>query len=271
MATNDINDPAATSIDCKLCEETYQHGDGPLLLPCLHSFCRKCLEKYIKELQETTAGAECVEKMACPTCHHRLYTSHNLCCHTRFPIPRRDINAFPLNLRLSHLAKNSMYQNKIEGGDVDCQKCEDRDDVKKATDFCDKCCDFLCKRCKNDHQRFIREEGHNFIAIEKDQKCVFKIHPPPAKCPLHRGEELKFFCVPCEMLVCRDCCQITHSTHEQKYLEDTSEKEKEELQQMLNAFLVISMMHFIELKTCARKLHSVQREKVTKSVKPVKR
>ena len=209
------NDPV-TSLDCKLCEKTYQHKDGPLLLPCLHSFCKNCLDKHIRK-RGKKKEQQC-EKMACPT------------CNARFPVPQ-DINAFPLNLRLSHLAKNSMYQNKIEGGDVGCQKCEV--DVKKATDFCDKCCEFLCKRCKHDHQRFIREEGHNFITIDKYEKSVFKIHPPPAKCPLHR-EELKFFCASCEMLVCRDCCMITHNGHQQDYLDKMSVKEKEELQQMLN-------------------------------------
>ena len=83
------NDPV-TSLDCKLCEKTYQHKDGPLLLPCLHSFCKNCLDKHIRK-RGKKKEQQC-EKMACPT------------CNARFPVPQ-DINAFPLNLRLSHLAK----------------------------------------------------------------------------------------------------------------------------------------------------------------------
>ncbi len=206
------NSSSPTSLDCNSCHKAFQTKDGPLLLPCLHSFCKPCLEGHMEKAE--------YDKMACPT------------CDTRFPIPKEG-GSFPVNLRLSHLANNTVYQNKIEGGDVDCERCE-RDDVKKAIFFCDKCCDFLCKRCRHDHERFIREEGHYFIDILKFKKSEFKIHSPPAKCQLHRGEELKFFCIPCDMLVCRDCCHITHKDHEQNYLETMAGIEKQELQKMLN-------------------------------------
>ncbi len=50
MATN--NDGAfdnPLSLVCKLCDKPYQHKDGPLLLPCLHSFCKPCLTEYVKK------------------------------------------------------------------------------------------------------------------------------------------------------------------------------------------------------------------------------
>ena len=90
------------SLVCKLCEETYQHKDGPLMLPCLHSFCKPCLTKYIKNKQEPSVN----NKMACPT------------CNDWFPLPN-DINQFPVNLRLSHLAKIIiiiiLYSRSAEG------------------------------------------------------------------------------------------------------------------------------------------------------------
>ena len=93
MATAD-DDPI--SLECKLCEKNYRYKDGPVSLPCLHAFCKGCLVRYI-EKEETLD-----KKMACPT------------CTSRFPVPE-DINTLPLNLRLSHLAKNSSYKNKMEG------------------------------------------------------------------------------------------------------------------------------------------------------------
>ena len=208
MATAD-NDPI--SLECKLCEKNYQYKDGPVSLPCLHAFCKPCLVRYI-EKEETLD-----KKMACPT------------CNSRFPVPE-DINSLPLNLRLSHLAKNSSYKNKMEGENVSCQKCEE-DDVKNATVFCCNCCEFLCKKCKHYHQMFLRDEAHEFIELDKFDKAELKIHPPPSKCTLHH-EKLALFCESCEELICLFCAQITHKDHEQNYLDKTSMKESIELKEM---------------------------------------
>ena len=78
---------------------------------------------------------------------------------------------------------------------------------------------------------FLRDEAHEFIELKKFDKGVFKIHPPPSKCPLH-NEKLTFFCEDCELLICRDCAQITHKDHAQNYLDKTSEKESMELHKM---------------------------------------
>ena len=215
MATN--NDAACDdplSLVCKLCDKPYQHKDGPLLLPCLHSFCKPCLTEYVKN--EPAAD----NKMACPT------------CNDRFP---QDIDQLPVNLRLSHLAKTATYEKQAEGGNVKCQKCEGTPEdatPKDATTFCCNRCKFLCDKCRRDYEQILEDEDLQFIDLASYEKGEFKIHSPPPKCPLHK-EKLILFCDDCETPICLYCAQTkTHSKHGKSSIEDISTNKKEQLHQL---------------------------------------
>ena len=173
MATN--NDAACDdplSLVCKLCDKPYQHKDGPLLLPCLHSFCKPCLTEYVKKAPAAD------NKMACPT------------CNDRFP---EDINQLPINLRLSHLAKTATYEKQAKGGNVKCQKCEGT--PKDATTFSCNRCKFLCDKCKREFERVLEDEDLEFIDLTSYEKGEFKIHSPPPKCSLHKNTSWNCFAV----------------------------------------------------------------------------
>ena len=102
----------------------------------------------------------------------------------RFPLPK-DINQFPVNLRLSHLAKTTQYEKKAEGGNVKCQKC--KSSPKDATTFCYKSCKFLCEECKETYQHFVDDDEEEFIELASYKKGEFKVHSAPPKCPEHTG------------------------------------------------------------------------------------
>ena len=210
MATN--NDAACDdplSLVCKLCDKPYQHKDGPLLLPCLHSFCKPCLTEYVKKAPATD------NKMACPT------------CNDRFP---QDINQLPINLRLSHLAEAAMYKKQAEGGNVKCETCDES--PKDATTFCCNCSEFYCAKCKKDHQKFLKKEEHEIIELTKFEKGEFRVHLPPPKCPLHKEHKLDLFCCDCKTLICLYCAQTDHQEHKKSSLLNTSANEKAQLQQL---------------------------------------
>ena len=232
MATNNSTatataDDGPVSLLCKLCDKPYQHKDGPLMLPCLHSFCKPCLVSYIKKEDNSATSnsstdnsnnsSSCSSKMACPT------------CNSKCPLPK-DVSEFPVNLRLSHLAKSALYEKEASSGNVKCQVCDD-ESPKAATNFCCNCCKFLCTKCKNYHVRLLGEDDHEFIELASYEKGEFKIHPPPPKCSKHSKQELAFFCEVCKKLICLYCAQTTHQDHKKTSIEDTAEKEKALLQE----------------------------------------
>ena len=210
MATNNnaaCDDPL--SLVCKLCDKPYQYKDGPLLLPCLHSFCKPCLTEYVKKAPAAD------NKMACPT------------CNDRFP---KDIDQLPINLRLSHLAETAIYEKQAEGGNVKCETCDES--PTNATTFCNNCREFYCAKCKKYHQKFFKKEEHELIEIANFKKEEFKVHSPLAKCPLHKKQDLEFFCEDCKTLICINCSQTKHSKHDKSSIEKIGTKEKAQLHQL---------------------------------------
>ena len=186
MAANHSGD-SSTSLICGLCNETYQYKDGPLMLPCLHSFCKPCLSKYIEEKKKSVDN-----KMACPTCYNS------------FPLPE-DINSFPVNLHLSHLARSRVIEKQVEEGNVKCQVCDDN--PKEATSFCCHCCEFLCGKCKHCHLLYLGKEHEILELANYRKRRVHSSSFPSPKCPQHTKQELDIFCNECQELICSDCAQ----------------------------------------------------------------
>ena len=150
MASNIVSDDPLC-LTCKLCNHPYKHKDGPVMLQCLHSFCKQCLTEYINK-QESVDN-----KMGCPT------------CKDRFHLPNEVNFEFPINLRLSHLAETKTYQEQAEGDNVKCQKCKDT--PKDATTFHSNRKKFFCNKCKEDYpQRLVDDEEDKFIDLTKKQE-----------------------------------------------------------------------------------------------------
>ena len=154
--------------------------------------------------------------MACPTCYNS------------FPLPE-DINSFPVNHRLSHLARSRVFKKQVEEGNVKCQVCDD----KEATSFCCHCCEFLCDKCKLCHLRYLGEE-HEILELANYKEGEFKDKFPSPKCPQHTKQELNIFCSECQELICLDCAQKDHQDHKKGSLDDRAQEEKAELEKLMS-------------------------------------
>ena len=180
---------SSVSLICGLCNETYQYKDGPLMLPCLHSFCKPCLDRYIEQKENSADN-----KMACPT------------CYSSFPLPEVT-KSFPVNLHLSHLARSRFFENQVEKGNVKCQVC------------------YMC---------LSQEEEHEILELANYTTGKFKIHVPSPKCPQHTQKELDIFCNECQELICLDCAQKDHQDHKKGSVDDRSQEEKNELENLMS-------------------------------------
>ena len=68
-------------LNCTICWELF---DEPKSLPCLHTFCEKCLDKFV-----TSKGS--TDKFACPL------------CNITTEIPKNNVRDFPVNFTLKEL------------------------------------------------------------------------------------------------------------------------------------------------------------------------
>ena len=206
MAEN--TNPAIT-MTCEVCSEYYT---DPLMLPCLHSFCKKCLIKA-KEKQGSADTS-----LKCPTCD----TSVNL--------PNGKIEGLTQNLWFEHKSKEASIEKKILSKEATlCDKCDDSSDA--AVVYCCDCGQFLCDLCKKVHKRNKKEANHKLIDLEtKGSIELPAIKYEAVYCTRH-PEKLTYYCNDCNKLVCQICLNIHHKSHNYNYYQDEGDTARAALKQ----------------------------------------
>lgn len=131
-------------LTCALCHKPY---NNPKALPCLHSFCRGCLDGYISTTSSSSgSGGSCI---FCPTC--RQVTD----------VPADGIAGFHDN-GLLHQLLEALRQHTVPPCDV----CRDADGSHhNATWCCMSCEEFLCSDCAGTHKRTRLTREHLVINV----------------------------------------------------------------------------------------------------------
>lgn len=200
--SNELKSDLSTAT-CKICNELYTH---PLVLPCLHAFCKQCLLKTVED-----------SKLVCPSCNE----PHQV-----------DIKSLPKDLWLVRKVKEVEIVKKMSESERKCDKCIPNLSEISAVAFCFECHDLLCKACKSYHMRAKETVDHKLIELSKDAEAELKkemkdsILPMKNKalnCPEHTEEDLSFYCTSCEVLACRDCLLISHRADSHKCVSATNE------------------------------------------------
>ncbi len=96
----------AKELECAVCLEQYKE---PKVLPCLHSFCKKCLEGLL-----TKQGL--VWKLNCPSCRASVEVSLLKCCESVNSIKKAYVYPLfpPPQCPLSHLEFLNRGRKPIE-------------------------------------------------------------------------------------------------------------------------------------------------------------
>lgn len=112
-----------------LCERCQGKNKNPKLLACLHTLCTECLD------ENKPIGH-------CPVCNMSLQHASGV--------------SFQDNTLFSNLQeKLNTYQKITDDGALLCDRCKDR-----AEFWCSECETFLCRKCHDDHQWFLKKKSH---------------------------------------------------------------------------------------------------------------
>ena len=179
----------------------------PKQLPCLHSFCLHCLEG----IQRTSALHD---EIACPECRRV------------FKVPGGgNLNEFPTNFRLNSLL-DVLTIKECTTSRVKCGNCDKR---SEHCFYCFQCCSFWCNDCISLHNGIKANKEHHALALKDFQDRDFEnILKRPAFCQQkhHGKEELKFFCIDCQVAICNSCVVTAHNGHTKLILEDVANERK---------------------------------------------
>ena len=241
--------------ECPLCLETVK---DPKTLPCLHSFCLRCIDKharYARRKLETT--------IKCPVCQACLQ------------IPEGDsFGSLPIYFHLSQLVDLLA----LKDGNVEAQRCSNCEENNTATCYCFVCHNFLCKDCFDAHQRLKVTRAHRNVVIENLQaQDVEDLMHRPAMCAkkYHENEPLDYYCQDCSVCICHKCSIVCHNRHTLVDLQEAAEEQKMQMTQVFTRVkekLVIveskilaqtELMKKIDEEICAAE------EKVSKTVQEI--
>ena len=189
----------ASNLSCKSCSKSFS---DPRLLPCLHVFCKGCLEPLYSQDEGT---------ITCPTCNK---TSS---CKPPAQLPR--------HLRIERDSVLSSIQQSPQ--ETLCGSC---DESNKAEAYCEGCSSPICSDCVRSHKKYKIMKNHSIISLTQSQPVAVK----RVSCILHPEEAVKYYCSTCSCLACSECL-FTHREHKWFPIDNNRllKKEKDELQSVL--------------------------------------
>ncbi|XP_041378921.1 E3 ubiquitin-protein ligase TRIM56-like [Gigantopelta aegis] len=206
MATGSNN----SSDTCSICTEKFNH---PKRLPCFHTFCLECLQQFV--LSSSKDG-----QFLCPLCRYQV------------TLPEEGVTGFQTNFYIEARAEKQVHS----GGEC-CGVCEQR-----ATHSCRECEILLCDTCTKYHQSLPATRSH--LLVNLGDACTGETFLSVQKyCEKHRDEKLRFYCMPCSKVICRDCKLTDHDSHKTKDIADVVEEARTSLTKTK-----------VELEACKAKL-----------------
>ncbi|XP_071349273.1 transcription intermediary factor 1-alpha-like isoform X2 [Trachinotus anak] len=202
---------------CPFCRLNF-HSREPRLLPCLHSFCKKCLPSPSRNLALTEAPNSPVDSATRPLNVIRCPVCRQECMEV-------DVveNVF---VKDSAEAPSSTVERTL-------QLCMTCDDNTEAAGFCVDCVEYLCATCVEAHQRVKFTKDHTIRQMTELSQDVHSVSTQrPMFCDIHKQEPLKLFCETCDQLTCRDCQLVKHKDHNYQFLEDAYKNHKQHMECM---------------------------------------
>ncbi|XP_078594750.1 tripartite motif-containing protein 2-like [Branchiostoma floridae x Branchiostoma japonicum] len=203
MASKLASDFDEQFLTCPIC---MLHFRDPRVLPCLHTFCRECLQVWATKQQP----------LECPT------------CRTRVSLPDQGVDGLRTNFYVNNLLDFAAVKKGSEPG-VPCQVCEGGRDQTKV--WCTDCAMLLCESCTAIHRKVPVTSQHELEGREGPDRLQRKRH-----CHKHKSQELVFFCESCNALVCTACTVVDHrpgKDHNPVEISTVAQRRRETLQGLL--------------------------------------
>ena len=200
-------------LTCPVCLDLYTN---PKTLPCLHSFCEACIERFPQDKEGETYY------LSCPTCRHRT------------ELPGGGAGAFPVAFTLNNLKEIYSLMKKVsDPQQVTCDNCT----TANATGYCKDCSKFLCQKCIDAHKVWPPIAHHQMmdlsaVAASASQLPSAKQEATPT-CSSHM-EPLVIFCETCDEVICHNCTVRIHRDHEYDLVNDSYPKHCQKLEECLS-------------------------------------
>jgi len=184
--------------ECQICTEILT---DPRVLPCIHTYCLKCIESY-------GVNKKPRDKLPCPL------------CRKEFVVQSGGLADLPKNFFVDKLlCVKEVASIELKTPSLICDVCNVGEWVNKkeapiATIYCTECRDKLCESFAVVHKNLKSCQSHATIVISEKLSIedIFTSFPPPP-CKKHSKDLLRFYCFDCKQVICMTCFIEMHSLH----------------------------------------------------------
>ncbi|XP_078702531.1 tripartite motif-containing protein 2-like [Branchiostoma floridae x Branchiostoma belcheri] len=206
LASDDFDEQFLTCAVCML------HYRDARILPCLHTFCKQCLQEWAAKQQP----------LECPTCRKPV------------SLPDQGVDGLKINFYVSNLLEFAAVKKGAEPG-VPCQVCERN--VEGSKSWCADCATLMCESCTAVHRKLPATKDHE-VTTEETLRAQGGVSNFQRKryCQKHKSQELVFYCETCNALVCTACTVVDHrpgKDHNPVEITSVAQTKKETLQGLL--------------------------------------
>ncbi|XP_052059699.1 E3 ubiquitin-protein ligase TRIM56-like [Mytilus californianus] len=192
MATS-IESHVVDITTCGICLEKF---NIPKYLPCLHTFCERCIQTYISSKFEKRH----TQSIHCPVCRTNVTSPNENYSSEEWA------KALPLNFLIAGL----LQREKVESPQKQCMVCERMENKSDAIFICFDCSDLLCDNCCKHHKANKYTADHEINPIEQLTSDIHLLKSFRNKCSEHKGKDLELYCVDHEIPCCSMCVSIYH-------------------------------------------------------------
>ena len=201
-ATPSVCDLFNEELKCAICLHRLKK---PRALVCLHSFCERCLGKYVVE--RATSGP-----VICPLCQKETALSEG------------GVAALPSDfraLKLIEVLEQEERQSKRKEIVYMCDVCGSTNAQGNALYIhCSECAQVMCEQCGNAHGKMRISQSHAVAPVSNKEEKYASSSLDTSEggstniCPNHEGYKLDTFCITCLVPVCEECITTDHQVGE---------------------------------------------------------
>jgi hypothetical protein len=182
--------------ECPICSGVM---DDPRSLPCLHTYCLKCITEF-------GADKRAGDQLSCPF------------CRKEFTMPESGFGELPKNFFINKLIQIKMLSNVSADRVSPCDVCSsnEADPTRRnpATVWCTDCQQKFCDGCNSLHAQMSISRLHRSFRVGFDNSSGDAMSRfADATCAKHPGNSLKMYCFPCGVAICKTCFSEFHQPH----------------------------------------------------------
>ncbi|XP_062591760.1 E3 ubiquitin-protein ligase TRIM33-like [Saccostrea cucullata] len=197
-------------LTCSICLEFFKE---PKYLPCLHTFCKSCLQAYIyittDENENELPSDVCEKNDSCNSSGERSFLCPVCRMKIEFDEEKGDRKTWIEHIPSNHFIVSMLDKRAIRIMEKTCDPCLTQGVQEKAVAWCLNCTEALCEKCKDYHKKFKLFQNHRVVGLGEevlDKYDVSGFIP----CLEHPSEPARIYCKDHKIHCCTICAAVDH-------------------------------------------------------------